>query len=290
MTKWRMSLVGRSVLITGAARGIGAALAQECARRGARVSLVGLEPALLRAGAEALGPQHTWAEADVTDLSSLAAAVTHTVAELGGIDVVVANAGIASYGTVLTADPVAWQRTVDINLTGVYKTLHATLPHVIERKGHVLVVSSMAALSPVAGMSAYCASKSGAEALAQTLRQEVAHLGVSAGSAHPSWIDTDMVRDAEADLPSFRTVRTKLPWPANSTTSVVECATRMADGIERRAARVWVPWGVAVAHWTRAITTSRLVERRIRPMFAEMVPQLESDVRALGRSTSARAS
>src|SRR5690606_17338005 len=106
---------------------------------------------------------------------------------------------------------------------------HAALPHVIERRGYILVVASLAAFCPLAGMAAYDASKSGVEAFALAMRQELLHLGVDVGICHPSWIDTDLVRDAEADLPSFKATRSRLPWPANTTTTVEECARMIAD-------------------------------------------------------------
>src|SRR5918996_2163302 len=144
-----VELSGRGVLITGAARGIGAETARAVARRGGLVSLVGLEPERLEALATELGEGHTWHEADVTEGDSITAAVEATAERLGGIDVAVANAGIASYGTVEKFDPEAWARTVDVNLTGAFRTLHAALPHVIARRGYVLVVASQASFAPL---------------------------------------------------------------------------------------------------------------------------------------------
>lgn len=172
-----------NVLITGAARGIGAATARDLAARGARLALVGLEPGLLATLAAELGPWHVWAEADVTDSAALHCAVAKAVAALGGLDVVVAGAGIASFGTVRTIDPDAFARTVEVNLTGVFRTAAATLPHLVDSAGYLLVVSSLAALFPTAGFSAYGASKAGVEAFADSLRIEVAPLGVSVGCA-----------------------------------------------------------------------------------------------------------
>jgi NAD(P)-dependent dehydrogenase (short-subunit alcohol dehydrogenase family) len=114
----RTSLAGRSVLITGAARGIGAELARKAAARGARIALVGLEPHLLARVADELGPEHLWVEADVTDPEALAAAVRRTVETFGGLDVVVANAGIAPLTTVATSSAHALARTIEVNLTG----------------------------------------------------------------------------------------------------------------------------------------------------------------------------
>src|SRR6195952_4403167 len=115
MARSRTPLAGRSVLITGAARGIGAALARKAAARGARVALVGLEPELLAKVADELGPEHLWVEADVTDPDALAAAVSRTVETFGGLDVVVANAGIAPLTTVTTSSAHAPARPIEVN-------------------------------------------------------------------------------------------------------------------------------------------------------------------------------
>jgi NAD(P)-dependent dehydrogenase (short-subunit alcohol dehydrogenase family) len=134
-------LNGRAVLITGAARGIGAESARRLAARGARVALVGLEPEELeRVAAEC--PAAVFFEADVTDHGALAAAVDGTVDALGGIDVVIANAGIGTVGFARSMDPEAFERTLEVNLLGVWRTVRACLPHVIERRGYVLNVAS----------------------------------------------------------------------------------------------------------------------------------------------------
>ena len=171
-----------------------------------------------------------------------------TVEQLGGIDIVLANAGIGTYGTVEKGDPEAFLRTIDINLNGAYRTVQAALPHVLERRGYIAVVASMASFAPLAGMSSYNASKAGVEAFVRALRQEVGFRGVDAGLVHPSWIDTDLVRDAERDLrdPSARRAP-KLPWPLKSTTSVEACARAIVDGFEKRSARVFVPRAAAAA-------------------------------------------
>src|SRR3954469_19162558 len=98
----RTPLAGKTVLITGAARGIGAELARKAAAKGARVALVGLEPDLLAAVADELGPEHLWVETDVTDADALKAVVQRTVDTFGGLDIAVANAGIAPLTTVYT--------------------------------------------------------------------------------------------------------------------------------------------------------------------------------------------
>jgi len=279
-----VELHGRVVLITGAARGIGAATARVVARRGARVSLVGLEPERLEALAAELGEAHVWHEADVTDPDSIQGAIRATVEELGGIDVVMANAGIASYGTVRGTDPEAWVRTIEVNLIGAFHTVRAALPHVIDRRGYVLVVASQASFAPLAGMSAYAASKAGAESLASALSVEVGRLEVAVGSVHPSWIDTDMVRAAEHDLASFRELRSRLPWPMRKTTSVAACGEAIANGIERRAARIYVPRSSAVSYWVRSLIQSRTGLRLLRREADELIPRMEAEIAALGRA------
>jgi NAD(P)-dependent dehydrogenase (short-subunit alcohol dehydrogenase family) len=283
-----MSLDGKVVFITGGARGIGAAVGAEAAKRGAKISLAGLEPDALSATADRIGDGTPHFDCDVTDFDSVRAAVDGTVSALGGIDIVLANAGIGTYGTVEKGDPDAFLRTIDINLNGVYRTVHATLPHVLERRGYIGVVASIASFAPLAGMSSYNASKAGIEAFVRALRQEVGFRGVDAGSIHPSWIDTDMVRDAERDLASFREARSKLPWPLKSTTSVEKCAQAIVDGFEKRSARVFVPKAASMAYWLRSLITSGVAERATSGEAAELVPRMEAEIKELGRSGSMR--
>jgi NAD(P)-dependent dehydrogenase (short-subunit alcohol dehydrogenase family) len=283
-----MDLSGKVVFITGGARGIGAAVGVESARRGASVALAGLEPEQLAETAERIGAAAHHVECDVTDLDSVEAAVASTVERFGGIDVVLANAGIGTYGTAEKGDPEAWLRTVDVNLGGVYRTLHASLPAVLERRGYIGVVCSIASFAPLAGMSSYSASKAGAESLVRAVRQEVGFRGVDVGAVHPSWIDTDLVRESENDLPAFREARSKLPWPLRSTTSVDDCARAIVDGFEQRKARVFVPRAAVLTYWLRTLITSGAGERMTAGESAERVPQMERQVAERGRAGSAR--
>jgi NAD(P)-dependent dehydrogenase (short-subunit alcohol dehydrogenase family) len=279
--KPRTSLNGRSVLITGAARGIGAELARRAAARGARVALVGLEPELLATLADELGPEHLWVEADVTDPDALAAAVRRTVDTFGGLDAVVANAGLAPLTTVATSSARTLARTIEVNLTGAMLTAHATLPAITERRGHILLISSAAAFTVLPGMSAYCASKAGLERFGDVLRLEVAHKGVTVASAHPTWIDTDLVRDIEAELPTFEETRSKLPGPLGAYTSVEACADALVENLETRGRRVFVPRSVGVVSAIRQIVTGVVAEKVMLPIVRSRVPQLEKDIAAL---------
>lgn len=285
-------LRGRVVLVTGAARGIGEAVAREAARRGAQLALVGLEPERLRALSAELsaehpagnGPGHYWAEADVTDQAALDRAVSGAAAVLGGLDVVVANAGIANTGTVATSPPDALARTVEVNLVGVIRTVSATRPEIVAARGHYLLVASVASFTVAPGLAAYCASKAGVEAFGDAFRLEVAHQGVTVGTAHPIWIDTDLVRDAKEDLPVFRRTIARMPGPLGAQVDVATCARLFVDGIEARRPKVFVPRTVGSVFHARALLTTGAVRRMMAREASRSVPQLEAEVRALGRS------
>jgi NAD(P)-dependent dehydrogenase (short-subunit alcohol dehydrogenase family) len=284
------SVNGKVVLITGGARGVGAEVARRLHAKGARLVLTDLDAEPLRALAEELGgpDRALTVVADVCDLASMESAVAQGVERFGGIDVVMANAGIASYGSVLAVDPATFRRVVDVNLVGVFHTVRAALPSIIGRRGYVLVVSSLAAYTASPGLAAYHASKAGAEYFANTLRLEVAHLGVDVGSAHMAWIDTPLVQDAKADLPTFTKMLAALPGPLGKTTSVQACGSRFVTGIEKRSSRINVPGWVGALRWLRPLVQTRLAERDIRRLAPVLVPQMDAEVAGLGRSLSAR--
>jgi NAD(P)-dependent dehydrogenase (short-subunit alcohol dehydrogenase family) len=238
-------LSGQSVLITGAAHGIGAETARRLAARGARVSLVGLGgEELARVAAEC--PGAVVFDADVTDQEALDAAVAGTVEALGGIDTVIANAGIAAPGFVRTMDPASFERVIEVNLVGVWRTVRACLPHVIERRGYVLPVASMAAIVPGPGLAAYATAKTGVEAFGNALRVEVQGYGVKVGVAYFSWIDTEMVRGADrTELGA--SMRGMLKGPLAKTYPVSDAAEALVRGIEQRNRIVACPrWLVAL--------------------------------------------
>lgn len=278
------SLAGKVVFITGAARGIGAATARLAAARGAKIALVGLEPERLAALREELGEGHAWFECDVTSQADLDRAVAGTVEALGGIDVVIANAGIANNGTVAVNPADALCRTVDVNLNGVIRTLSATLPHVTDRQGYMLIISSAAALSSFPGLAAYSASKIGVEHFGGALRMEVAHKGVQIGVAHPAWIDTDLVRDQRVELNAFDAMLAKMPWPYNTVLPVEDCARALVEGIEQRKRKIFVPDVLAVFAAARTVFMGELWEQLIGREARHAIPQLEEEVRALGRA------
>ena len=249
-----MDLTGKVVVVTGAARGVGAELSRQLTRQGARVALLGLEPTVL-ADVSASCPGSAWWEVDVTDggaLTRVAAAVSD---RLGPADVVIANAGIASGGPLLFADATSYDRVIEVNLLGSIRTVRAFLPQVVQTRGYVLQVASVAALVPGPMMSAYCASKAGVEAFAHSLRGEVAHHGVDVGVAYLSWTDTDMVRGADART-GLADMRSKLPGVLGRTYPLEPTVGRLVDGVAARAAHVYGQRWVRGLTWFRAVMPS----------------------------------
>lgn len=282
------SLEGKVVLITGAGRGIGAETARALADRGAKLVLTDLDEAPLKELAAELGDAAVAIACDVCDLDAMESAVARGIDAFGGIDVVVANAGIASYGSVLVVDPLTFKRVLDINILGVFHTVRAALPSLIERQGYVMVVSSLAAFAPAPGLAAYNASKAGVEHFANALRLEVAHHGVAVGCAHMSWIDTPLVQDAKKDLTAFNQLLRALPYPLGKTTDVDSCVKAFVKGIEHRSRHVYVPGWVGNVARGRNLITSRLTDLYLRDQTPKLLPLMDDEVRRLGRSTSAR--
>jgi NAD(P)-dependent dehydrogenase (short-subunit alcohol dehydrogenase family) len=282
------SVNAQVVFITGGAGGIGAEVARRLHAMDAKLVLTDLDDAQLKKLADELGDDRVLTVvADVRDRAAMQAAVDQAVKRFGGIDTVIANAGIGSYGSVLQVDPQAFRRLIEVNVLGVYHTVRAALPSVIDRRGYVLIVSSLAAYAAAPGMAPYNASKAAVEHFANALRLEVAHLGVDVGSAHMSWIDTAMVQDTEADLTAFAEMIRKLPYPLNRTTSVQKCARAFVKGIERRKRRINCPRWVGAVRWLRPVLSTRVGEAPVRRFVPDLLPRMDAEVAALGRSTSA---
>jgi NAD(P)-dependent dehydrogenase (short-subunit alcohol dehydrogenase family) len=275
------------VLITGAARGIGAEAARQLYGRGAQLSLVGLEPEELEQRAAELGPRAAWYEADVTDWEALRQAVEGTVERFGGIDVVIANAGIAPIGTVATIDPAAFERTIEVNLLGVWRTVRSVLPHVAERRGYVLPIASLAAALHLPLMAHYAATKAGVEAFSDALRGEVAHTGTKVGVAYFSFIDTDMVREGIENTPAKR-LRESSPGPVSRVTPLPVAGRAIVRGVERRARHVYSPRWVPAALAFRSLMQA-LLESQNREAIEEAVRETEAEA-ASGAPLAAPAS
>jgi NAD(P)-dependent dehydrogenase (short-subunit alcohol dehydrogenase family) len=277
------------VLITGGARGVGAEVARRLHATGANLVLTDVDEAALREIGTDLGEDRVLtAVADVRDLAAMEDVAARAVDRFGGIDVVMANAGISTYGSVLKVDPEAFRTLVDVNIVGVFNTVRAALPAVIDRRGYVLIVSSAAAFAASPGLAPYDTAKAGVEQFANALRLEVTHLGVDVGSAHMLWIDTPLVQDAKSDLPSFRKMLDALPGPLGKTTSVEACGKAFVKGIEQRKRYVYCPDYVRVLRWIKPLLATRLGESPTLKSVPELLPQMDAEVEALGRSLGAR--
>lgn len=266
--------------ITGGMRGIGLGTARALYSRGYAVVLADLDLSATEAAAAELGEHALGLEADVTDRASLDAAVTAAVERFGGIDVVVANAGIAPDGqTTRVFDDDVFQRVIDVNLMGVWHTIRATLPHVIERRGHLLLISSIYAFTNGLCVTPYAASKAAVEQLGRALRAELAPHGATAGVAYFGFVDTEMVRVGLAD-PIGAEFEKLIPRPLRKKISPTEAGEVLARSIERRAPRVIAPrrWGILSA--LRGLINPLIDARMARdPRLQELVKKADVEGR-----------
>jgi NAD(P)-dependent dehydrogenase (short-subunit alcohol dehydrogenase family) len=246
------SLTGRRVLITGAARGIGAALARRLHERGARVGVAGLEPELLAEVARSVdGP---WWSCNVADRAEVEHAVDGAADAFGGLDIVVANAGIAAQLPLVGGDPSIFERTIEVNVLGCYYTLRAAGPHLSHDRGYALAISSLGGVVHVPLLGAYSASKAAVEALGNTLRQELRPSGARVGVAYFAELDTDMTSRG------FGTEAAKKLLKGGSITSVTPLKVgidALERGIARRSRIVVAP------AWVRPVLPIRMLAQPV---------------------------
>ena len=195
-----MEFKGKTVIITGASRGIGAEAARVFAAAGANVALVARSADSLEALAAEIGDKALALACDVADYSSVEAAVQKTVARFGGLDVLINNAGVLKpIAPLAEADPADWAKVIDINTTGVFNGMRAVLPLMKQAGGGtILTVSSGAAHNALEGWSAYCTSKAGAAMLTTALDREERSNGIRVMGLSPGTVATQMQRDIKA--------------------------------------------------------------------------------------------
>ena len=267
--------------MTGGGRGIGAACGAELSRRGATVILADVDEAALATTVASI-PRADSVVLDVTDRAACDRAVAQVLERHGRLDVVWANAGIGSDGPVELIDPDDWVRVIQVNLIGVFNTVRAALPAVIDRRGYVAITSSLSAFTHAPGMSAYTASKAGVEAFGDALRIEIAHQGVDVGTIHPTWIATDLVTEGDENSESFRRLRQAIPPPFGKTYPLEAIVGPLVDGIAARRDRICLPGFVRAAHVLRPALRSKVFERQVRAVAPAMREAFAAQVEAQG--------
>jgi NAD(P)-dependent dehydrogenase (short-subunit alcohol dehydrogenase family) len=244
-------LNGKVALVTGAARGIGFATARALIARGASVTVLDLdEEAVRQAAAQLHDSRALGIAADVTDRGAMQRAVATTVERFGGLDVVVANAGIVSRVASFRAmSSENFERVIEVNEMGVVRTVEAALPEIVPRRGHVVVISSIYAFFNGIGAIPYAMSKAAVEQFGRALRVELAPHGASASVAYFGFIDTEMVHRALDGDPAVDRMLQTLPKPLHKRLSPAVAGEAIVAGIEKRSPRIirprrWAVWSV----------------------------------------------
>ena len=272
-------LNGKVGLVTGAARGIGFETARQMHLRGASVAVLDLDAEEAREAAQRIGPRAIGLAADVTDQNAMMACVAEVVEKFGGLDVAVANAGIAQtdFASARAISGEEWERVFEVDLLGVWRTVRAALPQIVERQGQMVVVSSVYAFVNGMGNSPYAVAKAGVESLGRSLRTELIPHGASASVAYFGWVDTRMVQDAFSGEDSHRLRELSPEWLLKRITPD-EAGAGLVRGIEERAPRIFVP------KWWRYVSALRGL---VNPLLDR---RMESDpkVRALIRDLDAK--
>lgn len=255
-------LAGKTALITGAARGQGEAIARLFVAQGARVLITDVLEAEGRAVAAELGDVAAWSPLDVTDEAQWSAAVKACVQAFGRLDVLVNNAGIGIPPTrIEQATLEGHQRTLDVNLNGVWHGMRAVIPTMTaQRSGSIVNTSSIDGLVGTAGMSSYVASKFAVTGMTRTTALEVGGRGIRVNSVHPGVIETPMLAGAPEEIKERidrLMAHQPIPGPGGLKRSPTPCCSSLR--MRARTARVR-RWSSTVAIWpvpgAKASTTS----------------------------------
>lgn len=233
---WR----GRRVIITGASSGLGAALAEHVAARGARVGLIARRASLLDSLASKIragGGTAASAAADVGNAEELKQSIEQTERQIGTCDVMVANAGVLRQTPGGAFDAAVVDEVIRTNVLGVANAFAAVLPRMVaQRSGHLAAVASIASLLGLPSVGAYCASKSAVVTLMESLAVDLHRFGIRTTTICPGFIDTPLLSEPEkARVGKMMTAQT--------------AAARTARAIERGQRECWFPGGTVAAAW-----------------------------------------
>ncbi|HEX5359628.1 MAG TPA: SDR family NAD(P)-dependent oxidoreductase [Fluviicoccus sp.] len=267
-----------TIAITGSTGGLGSALAKALHAKGAKLALLDLDGAAAQQQAESLGgPGRAkgWA-VNVRSMESLQQAIDAAAAHFGGLDLVIANAGITEMEALVNGSEAAFTRVIDINLNGVWRTFKAAIPHVQKRKGYLLAISSMAAFIHSPLQSSYAASKAGVWAMCDSIRLELRHLGVGVGSVHPTFFPTPMMDGVFADEAGNRI------WDGNKggiwkMVTLESVVVAIVEGIEQRSDMIVAPKRIGL------IARAPGVFRKAVEMLGFRDSEIEQAVAAAGR-------
>jgi NAD(P)-dependent dehydrogenase (short-subunit alcohol dehydrogenase family) len=278
----RYDVAGKIALVTGGARGIGLETARLLHARGALVALADLDGDETEREAAKLGADRALAlTVDVTDPDAVEQAVAATVERFGGLDIPVANAGIPPETTTMRmANLAAFDRVLDVNVNGVWHTVRSSLPQVVARRGHVVVIASVYAFVNGVLATPYAMSKAAVEQLGRALRVELVPHGASATVGYFGFVDTRMVQEGLANPVGERMMEI-VPSFAARRISPPAAAAALVRGIERRAPRVIAPrWWVVYSRLRGLI--SPMLDARM-----ERDERFQSIVREADRERSA---
>jgi meso-butanediol dehydrogenase/(S,S)-butanediol dehydrogenase/diacetyl reductase len=196
--------VSSAVLVTGGGSGIGAAVASRLAADGQRVAICGRRAHALREVAARTGALDL--ACDVSDADQVAGLIDAVVSEFGALDGLVLNAGVMAAGGVADLPVADWMALVAVNLTGAFLVAKAALPHLLDRRGAIVSVASVAALGAASGMGGYAATKAGLAMLTQSLAVDHAHQGLRANVVWPGWTVTEMADEEMAEFGGDRSL------------------------------------------------------------------------------------
>lgn len=250
------SIAGKVALITGGARGLGAATARSLSAAGARVFVLDRhhpDPA------ESFDQTVTFLLGDVTDLDSMSQAVETIGREAGRLDIVIANAGVVARGaTVRVSSPVTVDRLFDVNVAGALNTVRAALPALIDTRGRLVLISSVFAFVNGAGTIPYAMSKAAVEQLGRGLRVELAGHGISVTTAYFAMINTDMIRQSVDEDPAAQALLDTQPKLLRKRIDPEEAADAIVKGLRHRHPRVIRPRRWALVSRLRGILAPSL--------------------------------
>jgi NAD(P)-dependent dehydrogenase (short-subunit alcohol dehydrogenase family) len=260
MTSSTPELHGRVALVTGASSGIGRATALKLAQLGCHVAVTGrradaLEPVvheIRSAGRKAIA-----IAGDVRDERHATGAVERTVAELGGLTILVNNAGVIGAGPTETQTTEEWDRVLDVDLKGVFLMTRAAIPHLKGRAGATIVnVSSVTGQRPYANLAAYCVAKAGVDMLTQCLALELAPFGVRVNAINPGVVVTNLHK-ATNTVPDYAAFleRSKQTHPLGFVGEPHDAAELIAFLVSDRAR--WITGGLHALDGGRALTSLR---------------------------------